>query len=76
MRARLGFMLLALVCARAVALSQPAAPFAAVAPALQAFVDKSEVAGVVALIATKNKVINLTTVGKSDLSTGRAYRLQ
>jgi CubicO group peptidase (beta-lactamase class C family) len=74
MRARLGFVLLALVCARPVAFSQPAAPFAAVAPALQAFVDKGEVAGVVTLIATKDKVIHLTAVGKSDLSTGRVMR--
>jgi hypothetical protein len=58
MKARLGFVLLALVCATPVAFSQPAAPFAAVAPALQTFVDTGEVAGVVTLIATKDKVIH------------------
>jgi hypothetical protein len=74
MKARLGFVLLALVSAAPVVLSQPATPFAAVAPAVQAFVDKGEVAGVVTLIAKNDKVIHLTAVGKSDLSTGRVMR--
>ena len=54
--------------------AQSASPFAAVAPALQPFVDKGEVAGVVTLVATKDKVLHLAAVGRSDLSTGRAMR--
>jgi CubicO group peptidase (beta-lactamase class C family) len=74
MRTRLVCLLLAVACAAPTVLTQSAAPFAAVAPALQVFVDKGEVSGVVTLIATADKVIHLEAVGKSDLATGRAMR--
>ena len=45
--------------------------FDAVAPAMQAFVDKGEVAGVVTLLATKDKVLHLGAAGRSDTATGR-----
>jgi CubicO group peptidase (beta-lactamase class C family) len=74
MRTRLVCLLLAVACAAPTVLAQSAAPFAAVAPAVQTFVDKGEVSGVVTLIATKDRVIHLEAVGKSDLATGRAMR--
>jgi len=45
--------------------------FSAIAPKMQTFVDQGQVAGVVTLVATKDKVLHLTAVGKSDLATGR-----
>jgi CubicO group peptidase (beta-lactamase class C family) len=48
--------------------AQQADRFPAVAPRMQEFVDKGEVAGVVTLVATRDKVIHLAAVGKTDLS--------
>jgi len=45
--------------------------FSAIAPKMQSFVDQGQVAGVVTLVATKDKVLHLAAVGKSDLATGR-----
>ncbi|QJU59235.1 beta-lactamase family protein [Sphingomonas sp. AP4-R1] len=39
--------------------------------ALQPFVDDRQIAGAVALVATKDRVLALTAVGKSDLATRR-----
>jgi CubicO group peptidase (beta-lactamase class C family) len=41
---------------------------------MQAFVDKGEVAGVVTLVATKDSIVHLSAVGKSDLAKGRAMQ--
>jgi CubicO group peptidase (beta-lactamase class C family) len=51
----------------------PAAPttFDAIAPAMQAFVEKGDVSGIVTLVADKTKVLHLAAVGKSDLASGR-----
>jgi CubicO group peptidase (beta-lactamase class C family) len=48
--------------------------FAAVPEKLQAFVDKGEISGAVALVATKGRVLHLSAVGKSDLESGRAMK--
>jgi CubicO group peptidase (beta-lactamase class C family) len=57
------------------AAAAPAAPatpdFSAIAPAMQTFVDQGYVAGVVTLVATKDKILSLGAVGESNLTTGR-----
>jgi CubicO group peptidase (beta-lactamase class C family) len=40
--------------------------FAAIAPAMQGFVDKGEVSGIVTLVASKDKVLFQSAVGTSD----------
>jgi CubicO group peptidase (beta-lactamase class C family) len=42
-----------------------------VAPLLQPFVDKHELAGAVALVADKDKVLAVEVVGSADIATGR-----
>jgi CubicO group peptidase (beta-lactamase class C family) len=54
--------------------AQQADRFAAVAPRMLEFVDKGEAAGVVTLIATKDRVIHLAAVGKTDLAKDRKMR--
>ena len=54
--------------------AQPADRFAAVAPRMQEFVDKGEVAGVVTLIATREGTIHLGAVGKTDMAGDRKMR--
>lgn len=51
----------------------PAAPdkFAAVPERMKVFVDQGEISGAVTLVATKNKILHLAAVGRSDLATGR-----
>jgi hypothetical protein len=44
------------------------------APALQAFVDKHELAGVVALIADKDKVLSVEAVGVADIAAGKSMQ--
>jgi len=39
--------------------------FAATAPRMQEFVDKGEAAGIVTLVATKDRILYLDAVGKS-----------
>lgn len=51
--------------------ANPPPKIPAVTPKMQEFVDKGEVSGVVTLIATKDKVIHLDAVGKTDLATDR-----
>src|SRR5688572_3317021 len=48
--------------------------FAAVPAAIQPFVDQGEIAGAVALVASKNKTLHHSAVGVSDLATGRKQR--
>jgi CubicO group peptidase (beta-lactamase class C family) len=55
-------------------LAQQPDRFAAIAPRMEEFVDKGEVAGVVTLIATREGVIHLSAAGKTDLESGRKMR--
>jgi CubicO group peptidase (beta-lactamase class C family) len=48
--------------------------FASITPRMQEFVDKGDVAGVVTLIANKDRVIHLAAVGKTDIATDRKMR--
>ncbi len=48
--------------------------FAAIAPRMQEFVDKGEAAGIVTLIATKDRLLHLDAVGKSDMAADRKMR--
>jgi len=54
--------------------AQPADRFAAVAPRMREFVDKGEAAGVVTLIATKDRIIHLAAAGKTDLAKDRKMK--
>lgn len=45
--------------------------FSGVPQALQPFVERGEIAGAVALVATPDKILHLSAVGQSDLATGR-----
>lgn len=45
--------------------------FAGVPAAVQAFVDRGEIAGAVMLVADRERVLHLSAVGVSDLATGR-----
>ena len=54
--------------------AQPAGRFAAVAPRMREFVDKGEAAGVVTLIATKDRILHLGAVGKTDMAKDRKMR--
>jgi nitroreductase len=44
--------------------------FAAVPERMQAFVDQGEIAGAVTLVATKDKILHVAAMGRSDLATG------
>src|SRR5512135_3101257 len=46
--------------------------FAAIPQRMQAFVDQGEIAGAVTLVATKDKILHLAAIGRSDLARGRA----
>lgn len=48
--------------------------FAAVAPRMQQFVDRGEAAGIVTLIATKDRILYLGAVGKTDVAKERKMR--
>jgi CubicO group peptidase (beta-lactamase class C family) len=54
--------------------AQPADRFAAIAPRMQEFVDKGEAAGIVTLIATKDRIVHLGAVGKTDIAKDRKMR--
>jgi CubicO group peptidase (beta-lactamase class C family) len=54
--------------------AQPADRFAAIAPRMQEFVDKGEAAGVVTLIATRDRILHVGAVGKTDLAKDRKMR--
>jgi CubicO group peptidase (beta-lactamase class C family) len=77
MSSRLLHLTLALLClapTHRTSATQPRGKLTAVQPAMQAFVDKGEVAGVVTLVATKDSIVHLSAVGKSDLAKGRAMQ--
>ena len=71
---RLLAILLAALCLPPALSAQSASSFDAVAPAMQAFVDKGEAAGVVTLLATRDDVLHLAATGSSDLATSRKLR--
>jgi CubicO group peptidase (beta-lactamase class C family) len=54
--------------------AQPADRFAAVAQRMREFVDKGEAAGIVTLIANRDRIIHLAAVGKTDLAKDRKMR--
>ena len=45
--------------------------FTGVPLAEQPFVDQNEISGAVMLVATKDKILHLSAVGRSDLASGR-----
>src|ERR1035441_3592266 len=63
--------LLAIVATPELLRAQPAGRFAAIAPRMQEFVDQGEAAGVVTLIATRDRIIHLGAVGKTDMARDR-----
>jgi len=66
--------LLGYVAAAGFLRAQSADRFAAIAPRMQEFVDKGEAAGVVTLIATKDRILHIHAVGKTDLAGNRKMR--
>jgi len=48
--------------------------FPAIAPRMEGFVNKGEAAGIVTLIATKDRVLQLDAVGKTDMEGNRKMR--
>ena len=64
---RLIFPLLLLASLTQCAQAEREDRFASIAPAMQAYVDRGEVAGIVTLVATKDKVLHQAAVGTSDL---------
>lgn len=51
--------------------AQQADRFAAIAPRMQEFVDRGEIAGAVTLIATRDRILHLGAAGKTDLAKDR-----
>jgi CubicO group peptidase (beta-lactamase class C family) len=70
---RAALPLLAVILASRVAPAQQDR-FAAVAPRMQEFVDKGEIAGAVTLIATRDRIIHLNAVGRTDTAKDRKMR--
>jgi CubicO group peptidase (beta-lactamase class C family) len=64
----------ALLCLSSATGAQTAGKFDAVVEAMQRFVDRGEISGVVTLLATKDKVLHVAAVGSSDLATRRKMR--
>ncbi len=56
--------------------AEPAAPAPAssIANALLPYVEREELAGAVALVATKDKILTLQTVGSADIAAGKPMR--
>ena len=67
-------VLLAAIALPLTASAQGPASFGAVAPAMQAFADKGEIAGVVTLLADRDRILHLGAAGRSDIATGRKMR--
>jgi CubicO group peptidase (beta-lactamase class C family) len=67
-------VLATLLAAQSSLVAQPADRFAGIAPRMQEFVDKGEAAGIVTLIATKDRVLYLGAVGKTDVAGARKMR--
>jgi CubicO group peptidase (beta-lactamase class C family) len=71
---RLHKKVLSIVIASGLLYAQQADRFAAVAPRMQEFVDKGELAGIVTLIATRDRTLHLGAVGKTDMAKDRKMR--
>ena len=69
------FMLLTLFATLALSVPVFAQAPASSAPALQPFVDKHELAGAVALVADKDKVLSVEAVGFADIAGKKAMRV-
>ena len=63
--------LAAVISVALVAAGRAAEPAWPVATALQPFVDRGEISGAVALVATKDHILYLSAVGRSNLASGR-----
>jgi CubicO group peptidase (beta-lactamase class C family) len=74
MSTRLVQILVGLLCLAPTVPAQSGGSFARIVPTMQEFVDKGEAAGIVTLIATRDKVIHLAAVGRTDLAKSRAMR--
>lgn len=61
-------------CALRIAAATPAVSFDDIPGRMQALVDHGQVSGVVTLVATKDRILHLAAVGKSDLASGRAMK--
>jgi CubicO group peptidase (beta-lactamase class C family) len=48
--------------------------FAAIPQRMQAFVNQGEISGAVTLVATKDRILSLSAVGRSDIASGRKMR--
>ncbi|GAC1669114.1 MAG: serine hydrolase domain-containing protein [Candidatus Acidiferrum sp.] len=66
--------LVALLAAPGLVFAQQVDRFTGVASRMQEFVDKGEAAGVVTLIATKDRILHLSAVGKTDIAGDRKMR--
>jgi CubicO group peptidase (beta-lactamase class C family) len=62
------------ILASAVLPAQQPDRFAAVPARMQEFIDKGEAAGIVALIADRDRILHLSAVGRTDLSAARKLR--
>jgi len=63
--------LIAALAAPGLLLSQQPDRFAAIAPRMQEFVDKGEAAGIVTLVATRDRILHLGAAGKTDMHNDR-----
>ena len=63
--------LIVLLAAPPLLRAQAADRFATIAPAMQKFVDQGQIAGIVTLVADKDRVLHQAAVGVSDIATGR-----
>jgi CubicO group peptidase (beta-lactamase class C family) len=63
-----------LVAALPLLVAQQPDRFAAVAPRMQEFVNKGEASGIVTLIATKDRILHIGAVGKTDMAGDRKMR--
>lgn len=74
MFASVKYLLVVLALCAATLSAQTAGNFGLVAPRMQEFVDKGEAAGIVTLIATRDKVLHVSAVGKTNLAGQRQMR--
>src|ERR1700737_4830354 len=73
-RTRMKWFLFGLALCAATIPVQSTGTFDLVRPRMQQFVDKGEAAGIVALVGSRDKVLHLSAVGKTDLAGGRHMR--
>src|SRR5262245_36257684 len=56
------------------AFDQNTGPLAKIPPAMQAFVEKNDISGAVTVVGSKNGVLSLESIGKSNLDKDTAMR--